>query len=63
MSDLCVHISACTWLRLMHVVFDFWITNRNVAHMYSLYDNKIEDAGAQSLAKGLQCYTNLQKLK
>ena len=63
MSNLCVHISTCMWLQLMHVVFDFWITNRNVAHMYSLYDNKIEDAGAQSLAEGLQHCTILQKLK
>ena len=63
MSDLCVHISACTWLRLLHVAFDFWITNRYVAHMYSLYENEIEDTGAQSLAEGLQHCTNLQKLK
>ena len=60
MSDLCV---LSTWLRLLHVAFDFWITNCNVAHMYSLYNNIIEDAGAQSLAEGLQHCTTLQKLK
>ena len=31
--------------------------------MYSLGGNKIEDAGAQALAEGLQHCTNLQKLK
>ena len=48
---------------LVIVACDFWIANRNVAHIYSLYDNKIEDAGVQALAEGLQHCTNLQKLK
>ena len=44
-------------------IFEFWITNHGVAHMYSLYRNKIDDAGSQALAEGLQHCTNLQKLK
>ena len=50
--------------KCMHMaVFNFWDTNRNIAHIYSLYGNKIEDAGAQALAEGLRHCTHLQKLK
>ena len=53
--------------KCMHVVvifaFNFWNTNCNIAHIYSLCENKIEVAGAQALAEGLQHCTNLQKLK
>ena len=46
------------------VMFNFWDTNHNIALIiYSLYENKIEDAGAQALAEGLQHCTHLQKLK
>ena len=44
-------------------IFEFWITNRDVIHMYSLYNNKIDDAGAQILVEGLQHCTNLQELR
>ena len=55
---------------LMHMVviyitftFEYWITNCDyVTHIYSLYGNKIEDAGAQALVEGLQHCTNLQEL-
>ena len=43
-------------------IFEFWITNRDVIHMYSLLGNKIDDAGAQTLVEGLQHCTNLQEL-
>ena len=60
MSDLCDNIV----IVYMHmIVINFWITNCDVTHMYSLYGNKIEDAGAQALAECLQYCTNLQKLK
>ena len=42
--------------------FKFWITNRDVIHMHSLYENKLEDAGTQALVEGLQHCTNLQVL-
>ena len=44
-------------------IFEFWSTNRDVVHMYSLYGNKIDGAGAQALAEGLQHCTNLQELE
>jgi hypothetical protein len=34
-----------------------------ITHMYSLFWNKIEDAGAQAVADGLQHCTNLQGLE
>ena len=44
-------------------IFEFWITNHTVIYMYSLGVNKIEDAGGQALAEGLQHCTNLQVLE
>ena len=55
-SHKCMHM-------VVIIAFNFWDTNHNIAHMYSLYENNIKDAGAQSLAEGLQHCTNLQKLK
>ena len=50
--------------KCMHtVVFNFWDTNRNIGHIYSLCQNEVEGAGAQALAEGLQHCTHLQKLK
>ena len=53
--------------KCMHMVviiaFNFWDTNCNIAHIYSLCENKIDDAGAQTLAEGLRHCTYLQKLK
>ena len=45
--------------------FEFWITNCDniIVYISSLSWNKIEDAGAQALAEGLQHYTNLQVLE
>ena len=48
----------------MVIIYIFLITNCDI-HMYSLGENKIEAAGAQALAEGLQrehC-TDLQELK
>jgi hypothetical protein len=47
----------------LYTLNDLWTTNRDVTHMYSLYGNKIDVAGAQAVAEGLQYCTNLQKLK
>ena len=46
-------------------IFEFWIINHDidVIHMYSLYRNKIDDAGTQTLVEGLQHCTNLQELR
>ena len=44
-------------------VFEFWITNRDVIHLCSLYGNNIDDAGGQALAGGLQHCTDLQVLE
>ena len=55
-SHKCMHM-------VVIIAFNFWNTNRNIAHIYSLYQNKIEGAGAQALAEGLQHCTTLQKLK
>ena len=37
--------------------------NCDIAYMYSLEGNKIDDAGAQALTKSLQHCTNIQELK
>ena len=63
MSDLInnsysVHAHGCD----IKFIFEFWITNCDVIHMYSLYWNQIGDAGAQALVEGLQHCTNLQEL-
>ena len=42
--------------------FESWIINRDVIYMYSLWGNKIDDAGAQALVEGLRHCTNLQEL-
>ena len=64
MSNLVLCIN--TLIVIVHAhgkfTFEFWITNRDVIHMYSLWRNKIEDAGSQALA-GLQHCANLQELE
>ena len=35
----------------------------HIARMYSLYGNRIDDAGGQALAEGLQQCTNFQELE
>ena len=48
------------------VIFTILISGLQITHiilLYSLYDNEIDDAGAQALAEGLQHCTNLRKLK
>ena len=53
----------CSYKCMHMVLFNFWDTHHNIAHIYSLYGNKIEDAGAQALVEGLRHCTHLQKLK
>ena len=54
-----VHAHGCD----IKFTFEFWTTNRDVIHMYSLEGNIIGIAGAQSLAESLQHCANLQELE
>ena len=54
-----VHAHGCD----IKFIFEFWITNHDVIHMYSLYGNNIEDPGGQAVVEGLRHCTNLQVLE